>query len=99
MAFSPRDENDFQRKKHVQYFLNCLNVLPGAYSALDTNRLSLAFFAVSGLDMLGALDKIRSKAAIVDWIYSLQVISPVDVSTKALPAVVAATAAATSGGT
>lgn len=35
----------------------------------------MAFFAISGLDLLGALDEIgKEKAAIVEWIYSLQVL-------------------------
>lgn len=36
-------------------------------------RVILAYFAVSGLDLLNELDSIPNKQAIIDWIYSLQV--------------------------
>eukprot|EP00501_MAST-03F_sp_TOSAG23-6_P001290 GSMAST32.ASY1.ANO1.1338.1 assembled CDS len=66
---------DFLREKHIQYFLNSISVLPPAYTSLDTNRLSLAFFAISALDLLDALDRLKSKEEIIDWVYSLQIIS------------------------
>ncbi|XP_002732865.1 geranylgeranyl transferase type-1 subunit beta-like [Saccoglossus kowalevskii] len=66
---------DFWREKHVKFFRRCLNVLPEQYSSLDTNRLTIAFFALSGLDVLDALDVIeKEKESIIDWIYSLQVL-------------------------
>ena len=37
-------------------------------------RMTLAFFAISGLDMLKSLDVLKSKQEIVEWIYSLQVV-------------------------
>ena len=40
------------------------------------SRLTIAFFALSGLDVLNALDEIADdKANYIDWIYSLQVLS------------------------
>ena len=30
--------DDFLRKKHIQFFKRCLNVLPSSYSSLDTTR-------------------------------------------------------------
>lgn len=69
---------DFLREKHIQYFLNSISVLPPAYTSLDTNRLSLAFFAISALDLLDALDRLKSKEEIIDWVYSLQIICPID---------------------
>ena len=40
------------------------------------SRLTIAFFALSGLDVLNALDEIAGdKANYIDWIYSLQVLS------------------------
>ena len=39
-------------------------------------RLTIAFFALSGLDVLNALDGIADdKANYIDWIYSLQVLA------------------------
>ena len=46
---------------------------------LATNPLLLrctqVYFAVSGLDLMGALDAISNKEAIIKWIYSLQIVS------------------------
>ncbi|XP_052221775.1 geranylgeranyl transferase type-1 subunit beta-like [Dreissena polymorpha] len=68
-------DNIFLRDKHVKFFLRCLQVLPGRYSSLDTSRMTIAFFALSGLDMLNALDVIeKDRQSIIDWIYSLQVL-------------------------
>ncbi|CAB4016161.1 Geranylgeranyl transferase type-1 subunit beta [Paramuricea clavata] len=67
---------DFLHARHVKFFIRCLNVLPSSYSSLDTTRLTIAFFALSGLDVLNALDRIADdKANYIDWIYSLQVLS------------------------
>ena len=43
---------------------------------MHCHRLTIAFFALSGLDVLNALDRVTepNKKEIVDWIYSLQVI-------------------------
>jgi len=61
--------------KHVKYFIRCLNALPGAYTSIDTSRMTILFFALSGLDLLNALDKIENdKNKIIDWIYSLQIL-------------------------
>ena len=63
-------------KRHVKYFLHCLHgELPTPYTSLDTNRLTVAYFCVSGLDLLGALDKV-DKPALVAWIYSQQLRKP-----------------------
>ena len=81
---------------HARYFASCLSnkPLPEPYSKGDTNRLTLAHFAVNALDLLGVWgdseqnsdagdmnsERGREKElgldrdAIVDWIYSLQVV-------------------------
>lgn len=42
-------------------------------------RMTIAFFAISGLDMLNALDTIDStKASIIEWIYAFQVLPDVN---------------------
>lgn len=67
-------QEDFLRKKHIKFFMRCLNVLPSSYSSLDTTRLTVAFFALSGLDVLNALSEIAEhKSRYIDWVYSLQV--------------------------
>ena len=61
----------FNLGSHVKYFLRCLEMLPAPYASLDTNRLTVAYFCISGLDILGALDRVDAKR-VIDWIYSLQ---------------------------
>ncbi|KAL3866453.1 hypothetical protein ACJMK2_043749 [Sinanodonta woodiana] len=74
-----RDE--FLKQKHVQFFVRCLQVLPQRYSGLDTSRMTVAFFAISGLDMLGSLSAIeKDRENIIEWIYALQVLPDRDES-------------------
>lgn len=40
---------------------------------LSDYRMTVAYFAVSGLDLLNALDTIDDRKSIIEWIYSLQV--------------------------
>jgi len=84
------------KEKQVKYFQYCLKILPQPYTSTDTNRMTLVFFAVSGLDVLGALDLIKNRQQIIEWIYSLQIVSsngldcpphPLSIVTK-LPTVV-----------
>ncbi|XP_046839184.1 geranylgeranyl transferase type-1 subunit beta-like isoform X2 [Xenia sp. Carnegie-2017] len=76
-------KEDFLYSKHVKFFIRCLNVLPSSYSSLDTTRLTVAFFALSGLDILNALDRIADdKESYINWIYSLQVLSIKDENIK-----------------
>ena len=51
------DELELNVEKHVAYFLYHLKSLPAPYSALDTTRMTVLYFCVSGLDMLEALDR------------------------------------------
>jgi hypothetical protein len=46
-------------------------------------RMTIAFFAISGLDMLDSLDALgEDQQKIIDWIYCLQVLPSVDGSTS-----------------
>lgn len=56
---------------HVKYFLRCLDTLPMQYVSLDTNRMTIVFFCVAGLDLLCALDKLDTRR-IISWIYAQQ---------------------------
>ncbi|XP_041365891.1 geranylgeranyl transferase type-1 subunit beta-like isoform X2 [Gigantopelta aegis] len=68
-------EKDFLRDKHVKFFIRTLRVLPSSLSSLDTNRMTVAFFALSGLDVLGAINVLEEEhKQMIDWIYSLQVL-------------------------
>jgi geranylgeranyl transferase type-1 subunit beta len=62
---------------HVRYFFHCLHQLPQPYTSLDTNRLTVAYFCVSALDLLGALDRIADeRSALIRWVYSQQLRRP-----------------------
>ena len=56
-------EPTFDREKHVKYWQRCFkSLLPTGYQSNDSNRLSLAFFIVSALDLLGeGVDKLPQK--------------------------------------
>ncbi|KAL4779097.1 terpenoid cyclases/protein prenyltransferase alpha-alpha toroid [Aspergillus varians] len=67
----------FTRERHITYFLRCLKTfLPGLYTSNDSNRMLLAFFTVSGLDLLGALQTKTTpeeRQGYIEWIYHCQV--------------------------
>ena len=58
----------------IKCFMYNLQLLPQAYTGAETNRMTLCYFCVSALDLLGSLDKIRDKQSIIEWIYNLQVV-------------------------
>lgn len=62
-------------RQHVKYFMRFLNILPSTLSAHDTTRVTIAYFSVAGLDILGAMPtlNVELKSKIIDWIYLLQV--------------------------
>ncbi|GAQ78958.1 geranylgeranyl transferase beta subunit [Klebsormidium nitens] len=66
-------EQKFLLSKHVGYLLANLQQLPAPYAGQESNRLTLAYFAVVGLKMLDALDE-GAVPEITEWVYSLQVI-------------------------
>jgi prenyltransferase beta subunit len=64
------------KKVHAKYFSRFLNLLPPRLSCHDSTRATIAFFAVSGIDVLDSLDLLSDEAKqnIINWIYNLQVI-------------------------
>lgn len=74
----PCDNSDLSlaKKQHIKYFQRFLNILPARLISYDSTRLTMAFFAISGLDILNALDVLddKKKEHIIDWIYRLQVV-------------------------
>jgi geranylgeranyl transferase type-1 subunit beta len=69
-------EDDQTRGKHSQFFRSCLNHgLSSKFAALDSNRLTLAFFSVSGLDLLGELES-DDCDRIVKWVKAQMICSP-----------------------
>ena len=67
----------FHRDRHIRYWLRCARTfLPQQYTSSDANRMTLAFFILSALDILGLLhSKItpEERESWIDWIYSCQV--------------------------
>ncbi|KAL7420298.1 geranylgeranyl transferase type-1 subunit beta [Cryptotrichosporon argae] len=65
----------FKRNAHVNYFLRCLRMLPESAEGHDSNRITIAYFCLAGLDLLGALeDKTTDvqRRGWADWVWSLQ---------------------------
>ncbi|KAK4406129.1 Geranylgeranyl transferase type-1 subunit beta [Sesamum angolense] len=61
----------FDRDRHIYYLLMMYQLLPSPYQGQEINRLTLAYFVISGLDILRALDRI-DKEAVINWVLSLQ---------------------------
>ena len=61
------------QNRHVKYFKMQLNAMP--QEVPDAMRLTSAFFALSGLDLLNSLDNAMAgrKKDAIEWIYKLQV--------------------------
>ena len=64
------------KEKHIRYWLRCLKThLPNPYTSNEAQRMSLAFFILSALDLLGALHA-RTTASerreYADWILRCQ---------------------------
>ncbi|XP_058448420.1 geranylgeranyl transferase type-1 subunit beta [Malaya genurostris] len=68
--------NEIATLRHAKYFVRFLNILPARLASHDSTRVTIAFFAVSGLDVLDALYLLSDsfKSDIVNWIYNLQVV-------------------------
>ncbi|KAL8747436.1 MAG: hypothetical protein Q9190_000697 [Brigantiaea leucoxantha] len=70
------DPSTFDKSRHTKYFLRCLKTyLPSAYTVNDSQRMTLAFFTVSALDILGSLETettLTERQAYIEWIYGCQ---------------------------
>ncbi|KAM7460284.1 hypothetical protein LguiB_036332 [Lonicera macranthoides] len=64
-------EEGFERERHVFYLQMMYQLLPSQYQGQEINRLTLAYFAISGLDILGSLHSV-DKEEVVKWVLSLQ---------------------------
>ncbi|XP_052187229.1 geranylgeranyl transferase type-1 subunit beta [Diospyros lotus] len=62
---------DFDEDRHVMFLQMAYQLLPSEYQREEINRLTLAYFVVSGLHILGAGDRI-DKEAVIDWVLSLR---------------------------
>ncbi|GMR37082.1 hypothetical protein PMAYCL1PPCAC_07277, partial [Pristionchus mayeri] len=70
----PRVACSMLAASHVKYSLRHFTAVPGAYTALDQNRLTVLFFNLGTLDILNEIDQIsEERQKLVNWIYSLQI--------------------------
>jgi len=62
--------------RHAKFFLRSLHIVPGSFASFDTQRVTIAFFALSGLDLLDRLDLIDGQRdEIIAWLYSAMISS------------------------
>lgn len=65
-----------QKDRHIRYWLRCLrSFLPTEYTSNDSNRMTLAFFIISALDLLGVVQTHippAERQGYIDWIYHCQ---------------------------
>ena len=64
-------------ESHKKYFELNARGLPYHYTGSEASRMTLAYFCLSGLDILDALDEKGSEEqqGWVEWIYAQQVVS------------------------
>ncbi|KAE9551992.1 hypothetical protein FO519_004790 [Halicephalobus sp. NKZ332] len=62
-------------RRHARLLKRMLDCAPGAYSSLETNRMTLLFFILSGLDLINELDNVvdlSMKKRLIEMIYKMQ---------------------------
>lgn len=73
---TPLAESSLNYARHIKYWRrNLKTFLPNAYTSNDANRMTLALFTVSALDVLGDLNSALSaeeRQGHVDWVYNCQ---------------------------
>ncbi|KNA15005.1 hypothetical protein SOVF_102210 [Spinacia oleracea] len=62
----------FDKERHVRFLDMMYELLPSDYESQEINHLTLAYFSLSSLDIIGSLDRVDKKA-IVAWVLSFQV--------------------------
>jgi geranylgeranyl transferase type-1 subunit beta len=50
-----------QANRHAKYFMSLLKELPSPYVGLETSRLTVIYFCVVALDMMGRLEQVDGK--------------------------------------
>ncbi|KAF5453539.1 hypothetical protein F2P56_028436 [Juglans regia] len=61
----------FERERHVCYLEMMYHLLPSPYQDQEINHLTLAYFVISGLDLLSALDRV-DRDAVASWVLSFR---------------------------
>ncbi|XXG66252.1 hypothetical protein AAC387_Pa05g3774 [Persea americana] len=68
---SSSSSSSFDRDRHGRFLEMMLDALPSEYQEQEINRLTLAYFAISGLQILDALDQV-DRERIANWVLSFQ---------------------------
>ncbi|KAK6929336.1 PFTB repeat [Dillenia turbinata] len=72
VEFSPDGSScEFEKDRHLWYLQMMYEILPSHYQCQEINRLTLAYFVISSLNILDALDQV-DKERVVNWILSFQ---------------------------
>ncbi|KAK8942407.1 Protein farnesyltransferase subunit beta [Platanthera zijinensis] len=66
------DPVTFDRERHVAFLEILLERLPEDYESQEINRLTLAYFIISSLSVLDALDRVKTDQ-LVSWVMSFQI--------------------------
>ncbi|XP_020704862.1 geranylgeranyl transferase type-1 subunit beta isoform X2 [Dendrobium catenatum] len=65
------DPTIFDRERHLAFLERMLERLPEDYESQEINRLTIAYFVISSLALLDALDRVN-KDQLVSWVLSFQ---------------------------
>ncbi|KAI0498310.1 hypothetical protein KFK09_021551 [Dendrobium nobile] len=65
------DPTTFDRERHLAFLERMLERLPEDYESQEINRLTIAYFVISSLALLDALDRVN-KDQLVSWVLSFQ---------------------------
>ncbi|RXK36681.1 hypothetical protein M231_06068 [Tremella mesenterica] len=70
----PAKQKTFKKNAHIAYFTRCLKALPSQAEGQDGNRITIAFFCLSALDLLGQLHTFseEQRKGWIEWIWRLQ---------------------------
>ncbi|KAI3838396.1 hypothetical protein MKX03_000640 [Papaver bracteatum] len=72
MDFSELFPNSiFDKERHLRYLSMMYENIPSQYQEQEINRLTLAYFVLSGLDVFNAIDLV-DKEQVVNWVLSFQ---------------------------
>lgn len=63
--------NSFDRDRHIWFLSMMYQLLPADYQSQEINRLTLAYFVISGLALLDSLDLVDKKG-VASWVLSFQ---------------------------
>ncbi|KAJ3298935.1 Geranylgeranyl transferase type-1 subunit beta [Rhizoclosmatium sp. JEL0117] len=76
------------RMEDIRYFKYGLSLLPHYLTEYDTSRMAMAFYAISGIDICGAVEKSiseKNRKDWIEWVYAQQVVPSWDVNSEEKP--------------